>query len=276
MSRPAVTPASTRTNGPPGSWYRVMRPGPGQEVAARVLGVDPALDRGAPRRGLDVGERPAERHRELERDEVEPGHHLGHRVLHLEPGVHLEEVERAVLVHDAFDRARVDVAGLRRRARPPPRRTARGSRRRTAATASPRSASGGGAGPSSRARRGTGRCRACRRSTCASTWCARSTKRSRKTSGRPKYDCASRAARRSDSSRSLGARGRRASPCRRRRTPPSRGAGTRSAAPAPSPRRCRPARGSRERSACRPRRRSVARPPCRPSLRSRRPRARRR
>jgi hypothetical protein len=35
--------------------------------------------------------------------------HLGHRVLHLQPGVHLQEEELALRRHDAFDRASIDV-----------------------------------------------------------------------------------------------------------------------------------------------------------------------
>ena len=42
-------------------------------------------------------------------DEIEAGHQLGDRVFHLEPGVHLEVPEVAVLVEE-LDGARVDVA----------------------------------------------------------------------------------------------------------------------------------------------------------------------
>ena len=38
------TAASTRTNGPDGSRYAVIRPGPGRKLRG-ILGVDPALDR---------------------------------------------------------------------------------------------------------------------------------------------------------------------------------------------------------------------------------------
>ena len=38
------------------------------------------------------------------------GDHLGDRMLDLQPGVHLEEVERAVLVEQELDRAGVRVA----------------------------------------------------------------------------------------------------------------------------------------------------------------------
>ena len=49
------------------------------------------------------------RHPELPLDEVEAGHELGDGVFDLEPGVHLEEEELALLVEE-FDGARVDVA----------------------------------------------------------------------------------------------------------------------------------------------------------------------
>ncbi len=88
--------------------------GSGQEVPRRVLRIDPALDRVATRADVRHVEPVAERHADLERDEVDAGDHLGHGVLHLEARVHLEEVELAVLVDDALDRAGIDVAGLLR------------------------------------------------------------------------------------------------------------------------------------------------------------------
>ena len=50
--------------------------------------------------------------------QIEARHHLGDRVLDLEPRVHLEEVERSVRVEQELDRAGVGVAD---RARPPRR-----------------------------------------------------------------------------------------------------------------------------------------------------------
>ena len=81
------------------------------EPVGRVLRVYAALDRvaGEPHVGLRPAQRPAACDPDLLADEVEPGHHLGHRVLHLEPGVHLEEVVGAVGVEQALDRARVRV-----------------------------------------------------------------------------------------------------------------------------------------------------------------------
>ena len=88
-------------------------PGRRQPVGKRILGVDAALDRRAPK--VDVGLRVAERlaggDPELLAHEIDAGDHLGHRVLDLEPRVHLEEIEAAVSVHEELDRPGVDVAG---------------------------------------------------------------------------------------------------------------------------------------------------------------------
>ena len=63
-------------------------------VLGRVLGVEPGLDRIAPRgrRWLGV-EAAAVGDGQLQLDEVETGGELGDRVLDLQPGVHLEEEE---------------------------------------------------------------------------------------------------------------------------------------------------------------------------------------
>ena len=60
---------------------------------------------------LLLGEREglAGRHPQLQSDQVHPDDQLGDRVLDLEPGVHLEEEELAVLVEE-LDGAGVDVA----------------------------------------------------------------------------------------------------------------------------------------------------------------------
>ena len=66
-------------------------------VLARALGTQPHLDGVA--RCLDLllgeGQRAAGGHRELQTDEVEAGDQLGHAVLDLQAGVHLQEVEAA-------------------------------------------------------------------------------------------------------------------------------------------------------------------------------------
>ncbi len=42
--------------------------------------------------------------------QVDAGHRLGDRMLHLDAGVHLDEVELAVLIHEELDRTRVLIA----------------------------------------------------------------------------------------------------------------------------------------------------------------------
>ena len=58
-----------------------------------VFGVDAELERVAAQVDvlLAVPQRTAGGHEQLLAHEVEPGHHLGHRVLHLQPRVHLDE-----------------------------------------------------------------------------------------------------------------------------------------------------------------------------------------
>src|SRR5215472_8699615 len=78
----------------------------GQEPA-RILGVHPQFERVAG--GLDgtrvEADLPACGDAELLLHQIEPGDQLGHRVLHLEPGVHLEEHEvPGCGVHQALDR----------------------------------------------------------------------------------------------------------------------------------------------------------------------------
>ena len=85
----------------------------GHESGGRILGQDAGLDRPAARRRRRVaeGERRALGDPDLLCDQVEAGHHLGHGMLDLEPGVHLEEVELAVL-EDELHGAGVEVADL--------------------------------------------------------------------------------------------------------------------------------------------------------------------
>ncbi len=87
---------------------------------------------------------------------------LRHRMLDLQPRVHLHEVKTAVL-DDELDGAGADIADRARRR--DGRLAHRGAERVRScpAPALPRSPSGGGAGSSSRARTGARRCRACRR-----------------------------------------------------------------------------------------------------------------
>ena len=85
--------------------------GGGEELAlGGVLGVDPNLDGVAVDLDVVLGEGKllTGGHAELELDEVVAGDEFGDGVLHLQPGVHLEVVEAAVLVEE-LHRAGVDV-----------------------------------------------------------------------------------------------------------------------------------------------------------------------
>jgi hypothetical protein len=111
--------------------------GGGQVAGRRVLGVEPGLDGVArePWRQRLRRQRLAGGDEELEAHEVEPGDALRHRVLDLEPGVHLEEGERPVLHEEQLDRARPLVAhgpggGHGRVAEPGPQRVVDGRRGR--------------------------------------------------------------------------------------------------------------------------------------------------
>ena len=48
-------------------------------------------------------------HLQLQPHEIQAGHHLGHRMLDLKPGVHLQEVEAVLAVHHELHRADADV-----------------------------------------------------------------------------------------------------------------------------------------------------------------------
>src|SRR5436190_18295009 len=76
------------------------------EVSVRILGVDATLDDVAAKRWQLVNaERMACGDTDLLLHEIDPGQHLRHRMLDLDPRVHLHEVERAVLVEQHLDRA---------------------------------------------------------------------------------------------------------------------------------------------------------------------------
>ena len=72
----------------------------------RILGIDPRFDRraGAGDLALLKRQRLPGSHPELPFDKVEAGHRFGHRMLDLEPRVHLEKVEVAGLSGRARDR----------------------------------------------------------------------------------------------------------------------------------------------------------------------------
>jgi hypothetical protein len=78
------------------------------EVALRRLGVDARLNRPAAARDRLLGERQrfAQGAAQLALDQIEPGGEFGHRVLDLQPRVHLEEPGLvAACLHHELDRA---------------------------------------------------------------------------------------------------------------------------------------------------------------------------
>ena len=82
-------------------------PGQGANVSGSS-GVDPALDRVTLELEVVLAERDrlSRRDPDLLFDQVDPGDHLGHRVLDLDPRIHLDEVELARRVEEELDRAR--------------------------------------------------------------------------------------------------------------------------------------------------------------------------
>src|SRR5688572_23809563 len=77
------------------------------EVAGGILGVHSALDRAASPSdiGLLQAKTVAAGDRDLLGDQVHPGDDLGHRMLDLDPRVHLEKVKRLLLVDQELHRA---------------------------------------------------------------------------------------------------------------------------------------------------------------------------
>src|SRR5579859_543950 len=91
--------------------HRSDRARRGQEVAAGILGVDPELDGVATGRRVVVADRLALGDAEHLGYQVDPADFLGDRVLHLQPGVHLQERDGAVLADQEFAGARAHVPG---------------------------------------------------------------------------------------------------------------------------------------------------------------------
>src|ERR1700678_729750 len=78
------------------------------ECEVRALRRDPRLDRMAVNAELILGERElfSGGRQQLPLDEIDAGDELGHGMLDLQAGIHLEEVRSvAALVHDEFDGA---------------------------------------------------------------------------------------------------------------------------------------------------------------------------
>ena len=115
-------------------------PGRGQEVARRVLGIDAALDRPAGELHVALLELELLARRDADHllDEVDAGDELGHRMLDLQPRVHLEEVEAACPARRRTRPCRRSRSRRPWRARPPARPSSGASPHRAAATAPPR------------------------------------------------------------------------------------------------------------------------------------------
>ena len=92
----------------------------GQKAAPRVLGIHARLDGPAGQRHVFLAQRQGLAGGDADHllDQIDAGHQLGHRMLHLQAGVHLQEVEIALLVDDELHRAgRVITDGARQRHR---------------------------------------------------------------------------------------------------------------------------------------------------------------
>jgi hypothetical protein len=111
---PSSTPVSIRIERP--ELEMVEPPGRGQEFVRRVLGVEPRLHRPAvdPQLLLLLRQSLAARHPQLPFDQVLAANLLGHRMLDLEPRVHLHEPDAVGAkafgrIGDELDRARADI-----------------------------------------------------------------------------------------------------------------------------------------------------------------------
>ena len=95
----------------------VQRAARRDETGDDILRVETGLDRTPDDCGVHggVGQPGTLRNLDLQPDEIETGDHLRDRVLDLEPGVDLEQEERALGVHHELDRPRPDVAERRTR-----------------------------------------------------------------------------------------------------------------------------------------------------------------
>src|SRR4029079_13798046 len=94
------------------------RSGRGQEAACRILRVDADLDRVAAPRSSTRGVEPLPRRdSDLLAHDVDSGDELGHRMLHLETGVHFDEEEDTIHPNEELERPGVAIADGLARAR---------------------------------------------------------------------------------------------------------------------------------------------------------------
>src|SRR5690606_24219063 len=100
---------------------QIDRAGGGKEALRRIFRIETNLDGMAvqPDSVLGNAERLALRHLNLQGDEIEAGDFLRNRVLHLETGVHLKEIESTLGVEQELDRTGATIGdapcGLHRR-----------------------------------------------------------------------------------------------------------------------------------------------------------------
>ena len=98
--------------GTAGEMQELRGPWAGTEVGCGIFSIDPALD-GVPGEGylfLSEGEGQAGGNAQLLPHQIQAGDHLGDRVLYLDAGVHLDEIELPLLVQHELDGARVLIA----------------------------------------------------------------------------------------------------------------------------------------------------------------------
>src|SRR6516162_2380890 len=82
------------------------------EIFFRIFRIDPAFDRMTARLSIGhvIGEMGATRDPDLLLHQVAPIHFFGHGMLHLDPCIHLHEIEMTILVYKVFYRAGVFVS----------------------------------------------------------------------------------------------------------------------------------------------------------------------
>src|SRR6202030_753871 len=83
-----------------------------RKIAIRILGVDAPLDRPAVELDVALLERKRLAGRDADHllDQIDAGDQFGHRMLDLQPRVHFEEIEAAILPGDELDGAGAVVA----------------------------------------------------------------------------------------------------------------------------------------------------------------------
>ena len=117
--------------GPEGSKQQRDLAGTGKIIVVGIFGVYAALDGMAANHDviLREGQLLSSRDANLQVHQIEPGDQFRHRMLNLQPRVHLEEIEILLLVDQKLDRAGIGISGglATRTATSPMRRRMSGS-----------------------------------------------------------------------------------------------------------------------------------------------------